>query len=149
MKNSIIVLMLFISNLSTAQIDIGADASFAGVFTGVKVSYPIEDQFIVGGSYSYNVSNRYIESRFDLVLGYKVDEWFQVEADAGFMHGYYDSFDYVNNKRSFITHVDLGAKIHFLDNVFFELKISFPGFIRAGLGFRLRPYKKLTTWDKQ
>lgn len=142
-------MIMFFSNIANSQIDLGVDASFAGAFAGAKITYPIADKVIVGGSYSYNLTNPYILSRFGPVIGIKFHEWLQIEADIGWIHGYYNETAFMNKKLSTIAHIDFGIKSHFTNNMYLELKIAFPGFMRIGIGFRLRPYKKLTVWDLQ
>lgn len=152
MKKSKVILMLAMLWLSTAkgQIDISCDASSVGIYPTLKVSYPFYDKLVIGASYGYNVFDYLISDRIDLTVGLKFNEWVQLEADFGIITGYESQPDKIlGENKSFIPHLDLGLKAHFWNNCFMSLQVAYPGFIKFGLGVRLRPYKKLTVWDKQ
>lgn len=150
MKTLILIFSIAACSFSSlTQIDIGTDASFSGVWVGGKVSYPIEDRLIIGGSYSYNIVNPYIDHRVDGVIGFKFDEWLQIESDIGVMISSKNKMFRHKLGRNTLFHVDFGAKFQTKFNMYFTLQIAWPGFIKFGLGLRLRPFKKLTVWDFQ
>ena len=148
MKRFLSILMILMASITgNSQIDLSCDASFIGVHPNVKISYPLWDKVIIGGSFGYNVTNKYMRERMDLVIGFKINEYCQVELDGGVMGGYSE----VNptDKKEYIFHYDIGMKLFFNDYLFGTLQAAHPGFFKIGFGVRLRPYKKLTIWDKQ
>lgn len=164
MKNLLAILILMFSLTAKSQIDLSFDASFIGIYPTAKVSYPLYDKVVVGGSYGYNMTNNLeLTDRFNLVLGYKFDEWIQLEADFGFLEvspysrilNSEDLFNDYGNKlnkfgdKYYRFNVDFGVKAHFCNNMFATVQVAYPGAIKIGLGVRLRPYKQLTVWDKQ
>jgi hypothetical protein len=150
MKKLLIILLSFIGLNSNSQIDLSADASIVGIYPTVKITYPLYDQIIVGGSFGYNVSNYYLTDKIDFTFGIKCNEWTQLELDMGFIGGF-NTPDEVANKtnKNYIFHVDFGGKFHFWNNCFMSVQVAYPGLAKIGFGVRLRPYNKLTVWDKQ
>lgn len=148
MKRLVVLLLILTGSSLKAQLDVSTDVSFLGVYPTVKLSYPLYDAFIIGGAVGYNVTNYYLDERIDLVLGAKCNEWTQVELDLGVLAGFNRS-DPERLDKQYLFHADFGLKMHFANNLFCTLQIAYPGFIKFGLGVRLRPYKKLTVWDKQ
>lgn len=164
MKTAILILALLAGIGASAQIDLSCDASFVGVTPGLKVSYPLWDRAIVGGSYGYNITNNLeITHRYGIVMGVKFDEWVQLELDMGF-HRVASSSQVLNRpilyenygqhlphigERYYSFHASFGLKYNFCNNMFTSIQVAWPGFIKVGLGIRLRPYKQLTVWDKQ
>jgi hypothetical protein len=149
MKNLLVLFLIVIGISSKAQIDLSADASFLGIYPTVKFSYPIDDIFIVGGSFGYNTTNYYLTEKFDAVFGIKFDNWIQLELDLGVFSGYDRGARENGLDKRYLFHADFGAKMHFANNMFCSVQVAYPGFIKFGLGVRFRPYKKLTVWDKQ
>ena len=152
MKKSILFLLLIIvGSSSKTQIDLSTDVSFHGVYQNAKVSYPIYDRLILGGSLGYNLTSNFLKERIDAVIGIKFDEWGQLELDLGAIGGYNKPGQDTNqsNKKHYVFHADIGLKLHFLNNMFCSIQLAYPGFFKFGLGVRLRPYNKLTIWDKQ
>lgn len=147
---TLLTLLLIVAGIATsrAQVDLSADASFLGIYPTVKVTYPIDDFVIVGGSFGYNVTNYYLGERIDAVIGIKFDNWIQLELDFGVLSGF-NREDPKRLDKQYLFHADFGAKMHFANNMFCSLQVAYPGFVKFGLGVRLRPYKQLTVWDKQ
>lgn len=143
-------MLTIVSIEANSQIDFSTDVSSAGIFTNVKATYPIDDIFLIGASYGNNLYNPLISDRIDLVLGVYFHQWLQIEADLGFVTGYKNYTDRnLKVSKRFIPHIDFGAKFHFANNLFIETKVSYPMFCKIGFGVRLRPYNKLTVWDRQ
>lgn len=165
MKNTLLLFLLFFTVSLKSQIDLSTDVSQIGIYPNIKVTYPLYDKIIVGGSYGYNVSNYNLRDRYNLVLGIKIDEWVQMEFDFGvyevnpiseiitnpiLWENYGSKLPYVG-KQYYSYNAALGLKYNFYNctNVFASFQVAWPGFIKAGLGIRLRPYKQLTVWDRQ
>lgn len=148
MKKFMFLIMILTGLNSNSQIDLSTDASFLGVYPTMKVSYPLYDKVVVGGSFGYNVSNYYLTERIDAVIGIKCNEWIQLELDLGVLTGF-NREDTKRLDKQYLFHADFGVKTHFCNNLFWTLQIAYPGFAKVGLGVRLRPYKQLTIWDKQ
>lgn len=146
MKRLLVILALLISFTGKSQIDLSCDATLVGVYPTVKITYPLYDKFIVGGSFGYNVLSPHLTERIDMVIGWKVDEQLQIELDAGVLSGF-DPPPYDQNKQ-YMFHADLGAKFHFWSNAFFTMHVAYPEFAKLGLGFRLRPWKRLNSWTR-
>jgi hypothetical protein len=150
MKKLLLIILATISINVNSQIDLSGDASIVGIYPTIKITYPLYDQFIVGGSFGYNVSNYYLSDKIDLTLGIKCNEWTQLELDLGFIGGFNTACDVINKtNKEYVFHADFGAKFHFFNNMFFSIQVAYPGLAKVGLGIRLRPYNQLTIWDKQ
>lgn len=150
MKNLIFAFLTLITFEASSQIDLSCDASFVGVYSTIEVTYPIYDKIVVGGSYGYNITtNPYLTDRIGGVVGIKFDEWAQLELNLDFIGG----FSYDDRTKSYYKDYMFGAafggKFHFCNNLFATVQVAWPGFMKVGFGVRLRPYKKLTVWDKQ
>jgi|SRR5688572_6610543 len=164
MKKILTLLMILLTVNLSAQIDLSCDASFVGVYPSAKISYPLFDRVIIGGSYGYNITNNLeLTHRYGIVIGVKFDEWVQLELDFGFnrvaessqflnrpslYENYGQHLPQIGNKH-YSFHAAFGLKYNFCNNLFVSMQVGWPGFIKVGLGIRLRPYKKLTVWDKQ
>ena len=150
MKNLIILFLITFSWNVKSQIDLSCDASFVGLYSNVEISYPLYDQLVIGGSFGYNITtNPYLTDRIGFLIGYKFDEWVQLELDMVFIGGFSYNEATKSYYKDYLFGAAFGGKFHFCNNLFTTVQIAWPGFIKLGLGVRLRPYKKLTIWDKQ
>lgn len=136
MRNLILIILLTLTGNLKSQIDLSFDASLIGIYSTGKISYPIYNKFVVGGSFAYNIySQENLTERFGLVLGYKFDDYMQFEVDLGFIGGY----DINKVNKMYVFHADVGMKGFFYKNVFGSVQVALPGFLKVGLGIRFRP----------
>lgn len=163
MKNLLfLITILFCLNSAKGQVDFSLDYSKYCVYASAKVTYPLFDKVIVGASYGYNIMHTYeLTNRFDGVVGFKLAEWIQFEADFGLMQVQeypnvyrHDSFLddksklTVINGQYFKPHFEAGAKFHLNNNLFCSLQFGTPMIVRVGIGVRLRPYKQLSRTER-
>lgn len=144
MRKLLLGFALLLSVKSVSQIDISLDMTLVGLYPNLKVTYPVKDRLILGADFGWNVMSPYLHDRFHFVTGIKVDEQLQVEVELGAISGH-DPWDLT---KRYMFDGAIGAKYFTNSFFFFTLQVTFPTFAEVGLGVRLRPYKKLTTWDR-
>jgi hypothetical protein len=128
MKNLIILLSIAFTTSINAQIDLSMETSVIGFETTpvVDILVPVK-KVTLGASLGYYIHPKDYKERLTGIAGYNILENVTMEATFGVIKAF-DEYHFTGS---------LGAKTIFNNNLFVKGAISYPGLIRASLGYRI------------